>query len=271
MHVPATALHGTPIRILGGGAYAAPRGRDTPLHRHDCWELVCYRSGRPELVVEGRASPASAGLVWLTPPGDHHAERALTAFASWFVCIAAPADQPWPLLGRDDADGAVDRLCAAIIAELRHPGPDHAAMLACLAAELDLRLRRLGDGGGRRPLVAEAESLLETAEGGLSVAALSRRLGVAPSTLRAAFHRERGLSPAAAWRQQRARRAAALLAHTDLTLAVVAGQCGFHSASHLSRWIRRLHGCAPGRLRRSDAKPSRSRDRLATRPVPPVP
>jgi AraC-like DNA-binding protein len=252
LHTNAVELHKTPIRILGGGGHAAARGCDMPPHRHDCWELVCYRSGRPQLVVEGVARDASAGLVWLTPPGRMHAERALTAYANWYVVIAAPADQPWPLLGRDDAAGSIERLCSAIATELRRDGADRAEMLACLAAELDLRLRRLGQDGVRRPLVAEAESLLEQHDGALSIAALSRRLGVAPSTLRAAFHAARGASPAAAWRSRRIQRAVDLLAHTDLALEAVAGQCGFHSASHLTRWIRRQHGCTPGSLRRTD-------------------
>lgn len=242
-------LHGTPIRILGGGGHAAARGCDMPPHRHDCWELVCYRSGRPQLVVEGVAHDASAGLVWLTPPGRMHAERAITAYANWYVVIAASAQQPWPLLGRDDAGGSIERLCSTIVAELRREAPDRAAMLVCLAGELDLRLRRLGAGSAKRPLVAEAESLLDQADGALSIAALARRLGVAPSTLRAAFHAERGASPAASFRSRRVQRAVDLLAHTDLTLDAVAAQCGFHSSSHLSRWIRRQHGCSPGRLR----------------------
>jgi AraC-like DNA-binding protein len=188
-------------------------------------------------------------VLWLTPPGHTHAERALTAFTNWAICLDAPVGQPWPLHGRDDANGSVERLCAAIAGEMRHEGPDRAAMLACLAGELDLRLRRVGLADARRSVVAEAETLLELADGPLSISALARRLGVAPSTLRAAFHRERGASPASAWRSLRSRRAASLLAHTDLTLEAVASQCGFHSASHLSRWIRRLHSCSPGQLR----------------------
>lgn len=249
LHVAPKALHKTPIRVLNAGGYTAPRGRDTPRHRHDCWELVCYRSGTPQAEVDGAVVDASAGTIWLTPPGRTHAERALTAFSNWFVGIAAPADQPWPLVGRDDAQGSIERLCAAIVGEIHRSGPDRAAMLACLAAELDLRLRRLGAAPPRRSLAAEAEALLELSGGRISIRALARRLGVASSTLRAAFQRERGTAPATAWRGQRLRHAVALLAHTDLTLAAVAEQCGFHSASHLSRWIRRVHGCTPGRLR----------------------
>ena len=75
-----------------------------------------------------------------------------------------------------------ERLCAAISGELRHEGPDRAAMLACLAGELDLRLRRVGLANTRRSVVAEAETLLELADGPLSISALARRLSVAPST-----------------------------------------------------------------------------------------
>jgi AraC-like DNA-binding protein len=253
MHTATATLHGAPVRILGGGGHAATRGRDTPRHRHDCWELVYYRSGNPQFVVADGPTAASAGTVWLTPPGRPHAERALTAFTNWYIAVEAPADQPWPLVGRDDAQGALERLCGAIVSECRRDAPDREPMLACLAAELDLRLRRLGSGPQRRSLVAEAEVLLELAESPLSMGALARRLGVAASTLRASFHRERGAAPSAVWRDLRARRAAALLVHTDMTLASIAGQCGFHSASHLSRWIRRRHGCSPGDLRRGSA------------------
>ena len=129
-------MHGSPVVILGGGPHRAAQGRHTPPHRHACWELVCYRQGRPRYQVGTQApTPAGPGVLWLTPPGVTHAEWADTAFANWFILIEAPADHPWPQRAVDDADGGVERLCGEIVRELRAVGEDRAAMLDLLARE----------------------------------------------------------------------------------------------------------------------------------------
>lgn len=260
--MPATtaSLHESPIRITAGGAYARPRGGRTLAHRHACWELVCYRTGRVRITVDGAATALGPGFLWLTPPGHTHAEEAVTAFANWYLLIEAPAATPWPLLAVDDAEGAITRLCGAIVRELSGGAPDQAALLACLATELDLRLRRAAQQRRDRPaaLVAEAEAILDSEASPLRIGRLAARLGVAASTLRAAFQARQGCSPTHAVARLRARRAAGLLATTPLTLDQIAERCGYHSASHLSRWIRRLHGCTPGALRRRGSPDPRS-------------
>ncbi len=255
MHTATPDLHGSPIQILNGGGFTAPPRRDTPPHRHTAWELVYYRRGRPRFVVDGVATQAAPGVVWLTPPGHVHAELAGNGFTNWFIGIDAPPDHPWPTQAQDDATGTFERLCVAIVGELAGTGSDREAMLALLAGELDLRLRRSAARATADPglaLVAEAEALFDQgSEDPLRLTTLARRLGVAASTLRLAFKQHRGEPPAIALRRRRIRRAVDLLTRTDLTLEAIADQCGFDSASHLSRWIRREHGCTPGSLRRT--------------------
>ena len=258
MHGSTNCLHGSPVlkgpvSILFGGAYTAPARRDTPPHRHTCWELVYYRRGRPRYVVDGVATQAGPGVIWLTAPGPIHAELAGAGFANWYLGLDAPADHPWPNHSHDDAQGSLERLSAAIVQEWSGDRPGRATMLELLATELDIRLRRAGAVDSAAPglaLVIAAEELLDQGEGDrLPVNAIARRLGVAVSTLRAAFHHHRGESPATCLRRRRIRRAVDLLTRTDLGLDAVADQCGFDSASHLSRWIRSEHGCTPGSLR----------------------
>ncbi len=256
MHTSIPGLHGSPIRFLAGGGFTAPPRRDTPPHRHTAWELVYYRRGRPRFVVDGVATQARPGVVWLTPPGLVHAEIAGNGFMNWYICFDAPPDQPWPTQTQDDAAGSIERLCAAIVSELASTGTDRDAMLAFLAGELDLRLRRAATRGSANPglaLVTEAEALSDQGhDAPLRLTALAKRLGVAASTLRVAFNQHRGEPPAIALRRRRIRRAVDLLTRTDLTLDAIADQCGFDSASHLSRWIRLEHGCPPGSLRQEN-------------------
>lgn len=256
MHPDATDWHGSPIRLTSGGAHAAPQGRHTPRHRHETWELVYYRQGQIRYQIdEGRPCPASPGIIWLTPPGHTHIEEALTAFANYFIHFTAPAGAVWPERLHDDADGSIGRLCAAIVRELSRREIDRAAMLDCLGHELALRLRRAAQAPRPDPavsLVMAAEMFLTESLGqGISLAGLAGRLDISVSTLRAAFHRVRGHSPRAAVQRLRAERALLLLSTSDLPLESVAEQCGYDSASHLGRWMRRLHGVSAGALRRA--------------------
>ncbi|MEK7415203.1 MAG: AraC family transcriptional regulator [Planctomycetota bacterium] len=247
------SLHRSPIRIIAGGSYGLPRGGRTPAHRHACWELVCYRTGRVRITVDGAPTDLGPGSLWLTPPGHVHSEEATTAFSNWYLLIEAPVATPWPLLAVDDAEGAVTRLCGAIVREHSGNASDKTAILACLAGELDLRLRRAVRQRRDRTaaLVIEAEAIFAgEPTHPLPIGRLAIRLGVAPSTLRAAFQARRGCSPSVAMAGLRAGHASGLLASTTLTLEQIAERCGYHSASHLSRWIRRLHGCTPGKMRR---------------------
>jgi transcriptional regulator GlxA family with amidase domain len=51
----------------------------------------------------------------------------------------------------------------------------------------------------------------------------------------------------------RARRAISLLHNSTLTLEAIASMCGYDSASHLSRMVKRSTGKSPGTLRRQSS------------------
>lgn len=89
-----------------------------------------------------------------------------------------------------------------------------------------------------------------------SLAELARRHHVSPGCLSAHFRRQVGMSPMQYVTQRRMRHACELLAHTSLSVARIAAQCGCGDASGFVRRFRRQYGQTPLQFRtcaRADA------------------
>jgi AraC-like DNA-binding protein/quercetin dioxygenase-like cupin family protein len=262
MHKRAKALHESPktegergLELVAAGAYAAPQGKDYPPHQHTVWEVVYYREGNIRCPIGDAVYIGQPGTVLATPPGTVHAEIARTAYANFFIQIAAPTETPWPVLAYDDAAGTFGHLCAALVREMREQASNRDALTALLLAQLDIHLRRrshpVTEDSEAERIVRQAERLIEERNAEpLRIAEVARTVGVSPSTLRAYFTERRGVSPRDYLRAARARRAIALLRTSDLTLDAVAHLTGYDSASHLSRHVRQVTGVSPGMLRR---------------------
>lgn len=103
---------------------------------------------------------------------------------------------------------------------------------------------------GRLALPAwQSEFLRELVDGDAPVGAIAAGLGVSFAHASRAFKRTHGMSPQAARRELRWRRALALLAG-EASLATIAAQAGFADQSHLTRLCRLHTGAAPRALRR---------------------
>jgi AraC family transcriptional regulator len=74
--------------------------------------------------------------------------------------------------------------------------------------------------------------------------------GLSPNHFSKLFKRSTGLSSHQYVIRQRIEKAKALLAGTNLSVAVVAQACGFSDQAHLTRHFRRLVGATPARFRR---------------------
>jgi AraC-like DNA-binding protein len=261
MHGAAETLHESPgirtgrrLKLVGAGAYAAPQGCDFPPHQHTVWEVVYYREGNIRCPVGEAVYIGQPGTILSTPPGTVHAEIARTAYANFYIQIAAPPETPWPVLAYDDGAGTLGALCASLVRESREQAEDRETLLSLLLAQLDIYLRRR-TGQTEIPegerIVHQAERLIEERHTEpVRLTEIARTVGVSPSTLRACFAAHRGSSPRDFLRATRARRALALLRTSDLTLDAIARLTGYDSASHLSRHIRQVTGVAPGALRR---------------------
>lgn len=247
-------MHRSPIHLLSGGSHKAGQGCHTRRHNHSHWELVYYRQGQVRYQIEGTESASAwPGIIWLTPPGQHHTEEAISTFANYYIHFTCPPEIHWPERLHDDADGSLGQICASVVRELSGKMLDREVMLDCLGQQLFIALRRSSTQTLPEPaerLVLAAENLLrDVLHENPNLTTLAQTLAVAPSTLRAAFQRVRKCSPRQVLQTLRAEQALALIRSTTLPLDTVAQRCGYDSASHLSRWIRRLYGMSPGALR----------------------
>ena len=84
----------------------------------------------------------------------------------------------------------------------------------------------------------------------LDVPGLERAAGLPRRSLERLFSGVLGRSPLAEIRRQRVARAQELLSGSDLTLAQIAGRCGFSGADRLGVVFRQVAGCTPGAWRR---------------------
>lgn len=263
MHKTPHAMHKTPpslavrrsSRLSVAATYAAPAGQDYPPHRHTTWELIYYRSGHIVCVVAGDAVETRPGMVLVVPPRTLHHDLAHTAYSQIYVRLERPEPLgPWPRLTFDDPEGTFGHLFGALAREWHAPpGDGRTELLGLLVRYLELTLSRKAHEPPPRSaewLVREAERLFEARLAAApTVREVAAALSVAPSTLRAHFARLRGLTPLGYLQGLRLERALELVRSTSLNLEEVAALCGYYSASHLSRSVKRATGHPPGHFR----------------------
>jgi AraC-like DNA-binding protein len=250
----------SPMRILMAGEHSAGKGMDYPTHRDHAWELHYYRHGHIECVIDDNCHESRPGMITMVPPNTLHGEIARTDYANYFVFIQAPAEYTFPRVMFDDQDGAIMNTCMAAIREHDHPNEQESrVMLNALSMQLRILLmragRRLQDGqlaGTTAEMVRHAAAIIDQRfASALTIEQVAYEVGVSTSHLRQQFKVMRGMSPATYLQQTRLRNALASLRGTDHTLERVAAACGYDSASHLSRHVKRMTGRSPGALRTS--------------------
>ena len=243
------------LRVLYAGPYFASKGMDFPLHMHTVWELHYYRAGYIDSLIQDERVPVRPGLMTLIPPNTVHGERACTDYANYFIHIDAPKGMQLPRLLADDADQSLLAVCAAIVREMANPRlTERDAMLDALSIQLGVLLQRASaqpaTSTSAEQLVRQVELILEERYAtSLCIKEVANEIGVSPSHLRAQFKRLRGITPMDRLQEIRLQRALSWLRHSNLTLEAIAHTCGYDSASHLSRNVKRATGCSPGTLR----------------------
>lgn len=257
MHKTSQILHITPPAewyIKTAGAYEAPQGKDFPLHHHTTWELVYYRSGQILCQVGDDYYQSEPGMILLTPPYTLHSEQATMAYTNFFVAIDVPAEYPWPRILLDDQKRTFEHIFDAMVYEWRGQSFERERLLGLLVSQLDILLRRM-HATQQLPeaekLVRQVESLIaERFHTSITIKEIAQEVGVSPSYLRTQFAQLRGYSPMHTLQAIRLREAIRLLENSSSNLESIATMCGYDSASHLSRYIRRSTGKSPGMLRK---------------------
>ncbi len=104
---------------------------------------------------------------------------------------------------------------------------------------------------GRNRHLAEAILLMERhLEDPLSVDRIAGAVALSARQLTRLFRARLHRSPGQFYLELRIDRAASLLRQTGMSVSEIAVACGFQSASHLGRHLKRRHGATPGQWRR---------------------
>ena len=100
--------------------------------------------------------------------------------------------------------------------------------------------------------VARAERLIEEkCDRPLTIDDVAKGVSVSISALRGYFQAVRGCSPRAHLQQVRLEKAIRFLRTSTLKLETIAELCGYDSASHLTRSVKKFTGRTPGQVRHS--------------------
>jgi AraC-like DNA-binding protein len=224
--------------------------------------MVYYLSGNPICPVSDTEYNATPGTLIATPPQTPHSEIARTAYKNLYFTVEAPADMPWAVAVQD-SNRDLEETCRAILREAIDKDAYSEKIVELLLQRFDLLLRRASEKSRStlspaEVIVRNAERFIEEhyAEQSFRVAHVAAFVGASPSTLREAFHRCRDCSPRERLSYTRLRHALSFLRNSDLTLDVIAGRCGYDSASHLSRRVREDTGASPGSLRGGCSSPA---------------
>jgi AraC-like DNA-binding protein len=249
-------LHKSPRlrwRIVNAGLYQAAKGVHMPLHRHTYWELVYYRMGAVDCLIEDQSRAGHIGLYWLTPPGVNHGERALTAYSCYWIALEDAATGDAPFFLDDDRHHAMEHICGQIVAEWGGRALGRNRMLRLLSEQMSCLLDRAASErilSLAEQTVLRAERWMEEQFGRpLTIRHVAREVGVSPSALRNYFHAVRGRPPRAHLQQVRLDKAIGFLRTSNLKLESVAELCGYNSASHLTRCVKTFARQTPGQIR----------------------
>jgi AraC family transcriptional regulator len=166
--------------------------------------------------------------------------------ALWPLVRRLPDDDPLrPLLryllrvGEDRSTAEVLRLLLTLFVRGPLPDPDDQRLPPPLEGLLEHLRRAWSPPAPTRPL-----PLRELAAAACISAGYLSRL----------FRHHYGIGPVAAVELLRLARAATLLIRSNLSVAAVAGDCGFANPYHFSRRFQRVYGQPPGRYRRAPTR-----------------
>lgn len=255
MHVISRLLHQSepaPLRVIRAGNWEAAEGKDYPYHQHRSWELTYVRTGQIECPVGDEVFHGRPGFLLVIPPGVGHCTIARTAYQNFWIQFDG-SDLDWPRFCMDTSDHTIGQLCTAMVREYETQNAGYTEMNALLLAQLYIVITRMRE----EPEMFAAEKLIRHVEvivaeryrTPLKVGEIAHEVGVSDSYLRSQFVRLRGCTPSEHMQKVRVKHAIALLQASTLTLEAIADACGYNSASHLTRHIKRATGKTPGALR----------------------
>lgn len=223
-------------------------------HVHPLAHFMFISGGR---FVSGARTPSvpRSPLIY-NPPGTVHRDHFESARGRFFSISLAPevVETVWstlPVSPQEVGNIAAHAILARLAGESASWDGDSPEIVEALCFELIATLSPARSERAVPAWMAKATSILSNPHGPhVSLAMLSRELGLHRTHLTRTFRERLGCTPAEYARLHRLRRAAEMLEATDLPLTEVALASGFADQSHFTRHFRRAYGVAPGQYRR---------------------
>jgi AraC-like DNA-binding protein len=259
MHDLTQRVHKVPLlasQVKSAGRRDYVQGTEIRPHQHIPWELVYVIEGEIQCPIGDEVYDAQPGVLLLTPPKTVHYEICPTDWSCYYTMIDVPVAHPWPRVYHDDSNGTFGKLCSTLVLEYGRQTPDRDEMLGLILGQLDLLLRRTYShrqlSSGER-LIQDAERYIEEHfMQRITTLDLADQVGVSSSYVRRLFLRLRGRTPMAYLQALRVQHALTLIRNTNAGLDVIAIMCGYDSASHMSRHVKRTTGKSPGAFRNDE-------------------
>lgn len=258
-------------------------------HFHDAWSIGAIAEGSCSFSCAGARYAAHCGELVVIPPRAVHTGGAADGRLCYGMAYIEPAwfDRHATLFDRGGVQFeriviGDEALCAQWITALAQSGMSDRARTHALSAALLTLLARYASPAPPEPAAdipnaagraerTDAEPIAHPAAGtsasaelrGLlasgapakaDVTTVARRWGIHRTTLVKHFAQRYGLPPDAWLRNWRIARAKTLMMH-GMPLADIAALTGFADQAHLTRVFKRIHGSAPGVLRKALARP----------------
>ena len=229
----------------------APSGSGHRVLPDGCMDVLFSLGGPPREETAAGAPPARYVVGAMTRPLDVRHAGALDLVGVRFRPGAAPGFVDVPAGELTDGIAPLDDVWGALADEAWLRLAEARGRRARLEVVEEALLRALRDGHGRLDrTVLRACRAVAAADAPVRVDDVVREAGVGRRQLERRFRAAVGLSPGAAARVQRFRRAlAALDARPEVPLARIAVTAGYHDQPHLTREFRALAGETPGRWR----------------------
>ena len=279
-----------PAFPVAGGPHALTDRPITMLHRHNGLEIGYCHHGAGIFVVEDKTLPFRTGDVSVISEAEMHlAQSAAGTVSQWtFISfdparlVPAPPEERW-LLRCEPFHGvkfrnilspaaypAITRAVYTIVSEMQAQEPGYQSAVRAQAWTLLLELHRLTGMAATRWTGAVADSRIAPIAGALEVIATGYGYPLRVEELAAACHcsvthfrrlftAALGQSPQHYLTQFRLRMATTLLAHTDRSIAEIAGAVGYSTLSSFNRQFKMLLGTPPRAWRQGNVAATNNR------------
>lgn len=230
---------------------------DFPPHKHDTWEIVYQYSGSVTVVQNGVSFDMSPGMMIVHPEGAIHQDIYSAYYELIYLFVEGEVLSECDTILYDDADRSFGALFEVALREYLGKSPFRTEMLANLAAQLELLIRRQmasrtvprHESHADPRLLAATQILRNSVTSPVSVDEVCDRIGVSRTWLYESFRAAHHCSPHEFLNRLRLERALALLRHSSLKIGFIAAECGYCSTSHLTNHVKRVTGHTPREIR----------------------